>query len=245
MIDREIILTPEGYQRLKEEIEYLSSVKRDEVADRIRASRDFGDISENSEYDDAKNEQAMLEARIYALEEKIRSAIVIDSDTVTTDKVGVGTKVTLQDMQRGDIVQYSIVGSAEADPSRAQALQRVARRPRHHRPQARRQGRPCRCRRAPASSRSWLSRKPDSPPVDEHTDHGDVFAERRDKLAAWRETGAAYPTEYQPRDEIATLRAAYERARARAGLRRDAPRRRPRHGPPRARQGLVRRRSRT
>ena len=117
MIDREIILTPEGLQRLKEEIEYLSSVKRDEVADRIRAARDFGDISENSEYEDAKNEQAMLEARIYALEERLRSAIVIDSDAVSTDKVGVGTKVTLQDMQAGDVVQYFIVGSAEADPS--------------------------------------------------------------------------------------------------------------------------------
>jgi transcription elongation factor GreA len=117
VVDREIILTPEGFQRLKEEIEYLSSVKRDEVAERIRASRDFGDISENSEYDDAKNEQAMLEARIYALEERLRSAIVIDSDAITTDKVGVGTKVTLQDMKAGDIVQYSIVGSAEADPS--------------------------------------------------------------------------------------------------------------------------------
>ena len=99
MVDREIILTPEGFQRLKEEIEYLSSVKRDEVAERIRAARDFGDISENSEYDDAKNEQAMLEARIYALEERLRSAIVIDSDSITTDKVGVGTKVTLQDMK--------------------------------------------------------------------------------------------------------------------------------------------------
>ena len=66
MIDREIILTPEGLQRLKEEIEFLSTVKRDEVAERIRAARDFGDISENSEYEDAKNEQAMLEARIYA-----------------------------------------------------------------------------------------------------------------------------------------------------------------------------------
>lgn len=117
MVDREIILTPEGFQRLKEEIEYLSSVKRDEVAERIRAARDFGDISENSEFDDAKNEQAMLEARIYALEERLRSAIVIDSDAITTDKVGVGTKVTLQDMKAGDIVQYSIVGSAEADPS--------------------------------------------------------------------------------------------------------------------------------
>ena len=117
MVDREIILTPEGFQRLKEEIEYLSSVKRDEVAERIRAARDFGDISENSEYDDAKNEQAMLEARIYALEERLRSAIVIDSDSVTTDKVGVGTKVTLQDMKAGDIVQYAIVGSSEADPA--------------------------------------------------------------------------------------------------------------------------------
>ena len=117
MIDREIILTPEGFQRLKEEIEYLSSVKRDEVAERLRASRDFGDINENSEYDDAKNEQAMLEARIYSLEERLRSAIVIDSESVATDVVGVGTKVTLQDMQGGDVVQYAIVGSAEADPS--------------------------------------------------------------------------------------------------------------------------------
>ena len=117
MIDREIILTPEGLQRLKEEIEFLSSVKRDEVADRIRAARDFGDISENSEYEDAKNEQAMLEARIYALEERLRSAIVIDSDSISTETVGVGTKATLQDMQTGDVVEYSIVGSAEADPA--------------------------------------------------------------------------------------------------------------------------------
>jgi transcription elongation factor GreA len=116
VVDREIILTPEGFQRLKEEVEYLSSVKRDEVAERIRAARDFGDISENSEYDDAKNEQAMLEARIYSLEERLRGAIVIDSDSISTEVVGVGTKVTLQDMQRGDVVQYAIVGSAEADP---------------------------------------------------------------------------------------------------------------------------------
>ncbi len=116
MVDREIILTPEGYRRLKEEIEFLSTVKREEVAERIRNSRDFGDISENSEYDDAKNEQAMLEARIYALEEKLRGATVIDSGAVSTDTVGVGTKVTIQDMERGDVVQYAIVGSAEADP---------------------------------------------------------------------------------------------------------------------------------
>lgn len=117
MVDREIILTSEGYRRLKDEIDYLSTTKREEVAERIRDSRDFGDISENSEYDDAKNEQALLEARIYALEEKLRGATVIDSGTVNTDAVGVGTKVTIQDMERGDVLQYAIVGSAEADPA--------------------------------------------------------------------------------------------------------------------------------
>jgi len=115
--DREIILTPEGYRRLKDEIDYLSTKKREEVADRIKESRYFGDITENSEYDDAKNEQAMLEQRIFALEEKLRSAIVIDSKDVSTEVVGVGTKVTIQDVKRGDVVQYSIVGSAEADPT--------------------------------------------------------------------------------------------------------------------------------
>jgi transcription elongation factor GreA len=116
LLEREIILTPEGYRRLKDEIDYLSTKKRDEVAERIREARDFGDISENSEYDDAKNEQAMVEARIYALEEKLSSARIIDAESVSTDVVGVGTKVTLQNMQSGDVVQYSIVGSAEADP---------------------------------------------------------------------------------------------------------------------------------
>jgi transcription elongation factor GreA len=115
--EREIILTPEGYRRLKDEIEYLSTKKREEVADRIKESRYFGDITENSEYDDAKNEQAMLEQRIFALEEKLRSAIVIDAKDVSTEVVGVGTKVTIQDVKLGDVVQYSIVGSAEADPT--------------------------------------------------------------------------------------------------------------------------------
>ena len=115
-MDREIMLTPEGYRRLKDEIDYLTTKKRDEVADRIKEARYHGDISENSEYDDAKNEQAMVEQRIYALEEKLRGAIVIDAKSVKTDAVGIGTKVTLQDMEKGDVVQYSIVGSAEADP---------------------------------------------------------------------------------------------------------------------------------
>lgn len=117
VIDREIMLTPEGLERLKKEIEELSTTKRDEVADRIKTARDFGDISENSEYEDAKNEQAMLEARIFALQERLRSAIVIDAETVSTATVGVGTKVTLQDLAKGDVVQYTIVGSAETDPA--------------------------------------------------------------------------------------------------------------------------------
>ena len=116
-MEREIVLTPEGYRRLKDEIDYLSTKKRDEVAERIRDSRQYGDISENSEYDDAKNEQAMLEQRIAVLEEKLRSAKIIESGDVTTESVGVGTRVTLQDMQRGDMLQYHIVGSAEADPT--------------------------------------------------------------------------------------------------------------------------------
>ena len=116
-MERQIVLTPEGHRKLKEEIDYLSTKKRAEVAERIHDARQYGDISENSEYDDAKNEQALLEARIYALEEKLRGATVIDAGAVSTDAVGVGTKVTLQDMERGDVLQYAIVGSAEADPT--------------------------------------------------------------------------------------------------------------------------------
>jgi transcription elongation factor GreA len=117
LLEKEIILTPEGYRRLKEEIDYLSTKKRDEVAERIKESRYFGDISENSEYDDAKNEQAMLEQRIFALEEKLRSAIIIDEKAVSTDVVSIGAKVTLEDEDRGAILEYTVVGSAEADPS--------------------------------------------------------------------------------------------------------------------------------
>jgi transcription elongation factor GreA len=116
-VEREIVLTPEGYRRIKDEINYLSTKKRDEVADRIRDARQFGDISENAEYDDAKNEQAMLEQRISGLEEKLRSAKVIEAGDVKTESVGVGTRVTLQNVQNGDMIQYHIVGSAEADPS--------------------------------------------------------------------------------------------------------------------------------
>lgn len=116
-MERQIVLTPEGYRRLKEEIDYLSTKKRAEVAERIHDARQYGDITENSEYDDAKNEQALVEQRILVLEEKLRGAVILDSSTVSTDSVGIGTKVTLQDIKSGDVVQYFIVGSAEADPT--------------------------------------------------------------------------------------------------------------------------------
>ena len=114
---KEVILTPEGYEKLKGEIEYLTTVKRREVADRIRTAREFGDIMENAEYDDAKNEQAMLEHRIALLEQRIRDARVIDTSEVSADAVSVGTRVRLRDLEVGKTVEYRIVGSAEANPA--------------------------------------------------------------------------------------------------------------------------------
>jgi transcription elongation factor GreA len=115
-MSKEVILTPEGLQRLKVELEDLQTVKRREVAERIREAREFGDIAENAEYDDAKNEQAMLEQRIAALEEKLRSAQVIDASELSTDVVRVGVTVNVKDEGSGDTDKYTIVGSAEANP---------------------------------------------------------------------------------------------------------------------------------
>ena len=114
---KEVILTPEGHEKLKHEIEYLSSDKRREVAERIRVAREFGDISENAEYDDAKNEQAMLEHKIAQLEDRLLSARVIDAGDVDTSVVSIGATVRLKDMDANETVEYQIVGSAEANPS--------------------------------------------------------------------------------------------------------------------------------
>jgi transcription elongation factor GreA len=114
---KDVILTPEGHKSLKEEIEYLSTTKRREVAERIKLAREFGDIQENSEYDDAKNEQAMLEHRIATLEERLKNARVIEAKEVTTDVVSVGTKVRLRDVDAKETIEYFIVGSAEANPT--------------------------------------------------------------------------------------------------------------------------------
>ena len=114
---RDVVLTPEGFQKLKAEIEELRTTKRREVAERIKEAREFGDISENAEYDHAKNEQAMLEARIAQLEEKLRNASVIDERSIDTGVVSVGSKVRVKDQKSGQSMAYQIVGSAEADPT--------------------------------------------------------------------------------------------------------------------------------
>ncbi len=114
---RETIVTREGYDKLKAEIEDLAGRGRREVAERIKEARDFGDISENAEYDAAKNEQAMLESRIATLEDKLRSAVVIEEGDVESDVVGVGTTVHLKDQKTEKSSKFKIVGSSEADPA--------------------------------------------------------------------------------------------------------------------------------
>ena len=116
---RETVLTPAGLEELKAKIQHLQTDRRREVAARIKEAREFGDIAENSEYDDAKNEQAMLEKQIADLEEKLRSARVIDEKKVDTDVVGVGVTVHVKDQKTDKSTKYKIVGSAEANPAEA------------------------------------------------------------------------------------------------------------------------------
>ena len=114
---KDIVLTKEGYQKLKREIEDLSTRRRREIADRIKVAREFGDIAENAEYDAAKNEQAMVEARIAKLEERLASARVIEKRDISKDVVSVGSTVRLRDVDAKQTVEYRIVGSAEANPA--------------------------------------------------------------------------------------------------------------------------------
>ena len=114
---KEIILTPDGYKKLQAEIELLSTVRRREVAERIKIAREFGDIAENAEYDAAKNAQAHLEARIAVLEERLAHARVVTKKEMRSGEVSVGTTVRLKDMSSNKTVEYHIVGSAEANPA--------------------------------------------------------------------------------------------------------------------------------
>ncbi len=113
---KEILLTQEGYQKLEDEVELLKTVRRREVADRIKVAISFGDISENAEYDEAKNEQAQMEERILKLENMIRNAVIIDESKIDINVVTIGSIVKLNDMEFDEEVEYTIVGSAEADP---------------------------------------------------------------------------------------------------------------------------------
>ena len=114
-INKENLLTISGLTKLEKELDFLRTAKRTEVAQRIKQALAFGDISENAEYDEAKNEQAFVEGRIAQLENILKTAKVIDDDDISTDMVSVGSKVLLKDEDDGDEVEYTIVGSAEVD----------------------------------------------------------------------------------------------------------------------------------
>ncbi len=111
-----ILLTDEGLKKLENELETLKTVSRQEIAEKIKVARGFGDLSENSEYDEAKNEQAKIEARIVELEAMLKNVQIIDENEIVTEQVGVGTKVTVLDEEYNEELTYRIVGSAEADP---------------------------------------------------------------------------------------------------------------------------------
>nr|NNM90811.1 transcription elongation factor GreA [Bacilli bacterium] len=117
MSDKEVLLTPAGLNKLEEELENLKSVKRREVAERIKVAISYGDISENSEYEDAKNEQAFVEGRIITLEKMLRNARIINEDEVDTGMVSIGSTVRVRDIEFKEEIDFHIVGSAESDPT--------------------------------------------------------------------------------------------------------------------------------
>ncbi len=115
--DKEVLLTQEGYNNIEKELEFLSTEKRGEIAERIKVALGFGDLSENSEYDEAKNAQAANEAKIAELENKLRYAKIIDESEIDTKTVQVGNKVKVLDMEFNEEECYTIVGSTEVDLS--------------------------------------------------------------------------------------------------------------------------------
>ena len=113
---KKFIMTYEGVKKLEEELEYLKTVKRKEITEKIKVALGYGDLSENSEYDEAKNDQAFTEGRIVTLENMLKNAIVVDESEIPNDIVSVGSKVKVKDFEFDEEVEYTIVGSAEADP---------------------------------------------------------------------------------------------------------------------------------
>lgn len=112
-----IMVTAEGLKQLEQELDYLKGEKRKEIAEKIKIARSYGDLSENSEYDDAKNEQAILEARIVTIEATLKNAVIIDESGMTNEHIHVGSKVRLENITLGREVEYKIVGSNESKPS--------------------------------------------------------------------------------------------------------------------------------
>ena len=113
---KKFIMTYEGVKKLEEELEYLKTVKRKEITEKIKVALGYGDLSENSEYDEAKNDQAFVEGRILQLENMLKNAVVVDESEIPKDKVSVGSIVKVMDYEFDEEVEYTIVGSAEADP---------------------------------------------------------------------------------------------------------------------------------
>ena len=116
MSSKEVIMTAEGQKKIEDELEYLKTVRRKEVAEKIKAALAFGDISENSEYDEAKNDQADLEKRIMKLEGLLSNAKLIDEAEIKTDEVSIGSNVIIKDVETQETETYTIVGATEADP---------------------------------------------------------------------------------------------------------------------------------
>lgn len=116
MAEKQFILTAEGLKKIEQKFDHLKSVRRREVAERIKQAIEFGDISENSEYEDAKNEQAFIEGEIITLEKMLRNSKLIEEGDIVTDVVSIGAVVVLKDLEFGDELEYTIVGSTEADP---------------------------------------------------------------------------------------------------------------------------------
>ena len=113
---KKFIMTYEGVKKLEEELEYLKTVKRKEITEKIKVALGYGDLSENSEYDEAKNDQAFTEGRIIQLENMLKNEVVVDESEIPKDKVSVGSIVKVMDYEFDEEVEYTIVGSAEADP---------------------------------------------------------------------------------------------------------------------------------
>ena len=205
---KDVILTPQGLETLQRELDDLQTTKRREVAERIKEAREFGDISENSEYDDAKNEQMMLEQKIAQLEERLRSAQVVDTSDLSTDVVKVGVTVNIKDEKTGDSDKYTIVGSAEANPGR-RSSPTSRRSARHCSGTSAATRSTCRCPAArSASSRSPRSTSRKAAMAEE--EGSELLATRRAKLERLRADGIEpFPHAYPGVTPISAVHAAH------------------------------------